>query len=190
MQHHALVSQPVAFPCLQVRATSLQELVYKQGQAGVTKASVSITFHNNDPKNGPTGYEDKEYITVTRQVGVRHMVWGRCMMGGAPSRARWGSGGAESRARWGVGTLWVWVETSRGGVGGREGYIHAGPCEHMQSCSRIRIVLTLPPCGCHCADCHWGAEQVPHQRPRCAREVRCRVRQPAAPCLPACPALL
>lgn len=56
-------------PCPpQVRATSLQELVYKQGQAGVTKASVSITFHNNDPKTGPTGYEDKEYITVTRQV--------------------------------------------------------------------------------------------------------------------------
>ena len=55
---------------LQVRATSLQELVYKQGQAGVTKASVSITFHNNDPKTGPTGYEDKEYITVTRQVST------------------------------------------------------------------------------------------------------------------------
>ena len=60
----------------QVRATSLQELVYKQGQAGVTKASVSITFHNNDPKTGPTGYEDKEYITVTRQVG--HCPSSRC----------------------------------------------------------------------------------------------------------------
>lgn len=52
----------------QVRAASLQELVYKQGQAGVTKATVSITFHNNDPKNGPAGYEDKEFIAVTRQV--------------------------------------------------------------------------------------------------------------------------
>ena len=52
----------------QVRAQSLQELVYKQGQAGITKASVSITFHNNDPQTGPNGYEDKEYITVTRQV--------------------------------------------------------------------------------------------------------------------------
>lgn len=56
--------------CAQVRATSLQELVYKQGQAGVTKASVSITFHNNDPKSGPTGYEDKEFITVTRQIVI------------------------------------------------------------------------------------------------------------------------
>ncbi|GAX82646.1 hypothetical protein CEUSTIGMA_g10072.t1 [Chlamydomonas eustigma] len=54
----------------QVRATNLQELVYKQGQAGVTKATVSITFHNNDPSAGPTGYEDKEYITVTRQIVI------------------------------------------------------------------------------------------------------------------------
>lgn len=63
-------------PCLmlcvvQVRAQNLQELVYKQGSAGITKATVSIVFHNNDPANGPSGYEDKEYITVTRQVGGR-----------------------------------------------------------------------------------------------------------------------
>jgi structural maintenance of chromosome 2 len=51
-----------------VRAQNLQELVYKQGSAGITKASVSIIFHNNDPASGPSGYEDKEYITVTRQV--------------------------------------------------------------------------------------------------------------------------
>jgi hypothetical protein len=54
-----------------VRAQNLQELVYKQGSAGITKATVSIVFHNNEPANGPSGYEDKEYITVTRQV------WGR-----------------------------------------------------------------------------------------------------------------
>lgn len=51
-----------------MRAQNLQELVYKQGSAGITKATVSIVFHNNDPQNGPSGYEDKEYITVTRQV--------------------------------------------------------------------------------------------------------------------------
>jgi structural maintenance of chromosome 2 len=51
-----------------VRAQNLQELVYKQGSAGITKATVSIVFHNNEPANGPSGYEDKEYITVTRQV--------------------------------------------------------------------------------------------------------------------------
>ncbi len=44
--------------------------MYKQGSAGITKASVSITFHNDDPANGPSGYEDKELITVTRQVGL------------------------------------------------------------------------------------------------------------------------
>ena len=54
----------------QVRAQSRQELVYKQGSAGITKASVSITFHNDDPANGPSGYEDKELITVTRQVSM------------------------------------------------------------------------------------------------------------------------
>ncbi|GLC36640.1 hypothetical protein PLESTB_000125000 [Pleodorina starrii] len=54
----------------QVRATSLQELVYKQGQAGITKATVSITFRNDDPKKAPTGFEDKETITITRQVVI------------------------------------------------------------------------------------------------------------------------
>lgn len=62
---------------LQVRAQSLQELVYKQGSAGITKASVSITFHNDDPANGPSGYEDKELITVTRQVTMSAFAW-RC----------------------------------------------------------------------------------------------------------------
>ncbi|GLI60880.1 hypothetical protein VaNZ11_003100 [Volvox africanus] len=54
----------------QVRATSLQELVYKQGQAGITKATVSITFRNDDPKKAPTGFEDKETISITRQVVI------------------------------------------------------------------------------------------------------------------------
>jgi structural maintenance of chromosome 2 len=51
-----------------VRAASLKELVYKQGQAGVTKATVSITFNNADKAQSPVGYEDKDQITVTRQV--------------------------------------------------------------------------------------------------------------------------
>ena len=55
-------------PAPQVRAGSLQELVYKQGQAGVTKASVSIVFNNNDPERSPVGYEHCEQITVTRQA--------------------------------------------------------------------------------------------------------------------------
>ena len=51
-----------------MRANNLQELVYKQGQAGVTKASVSIVFSNADKANSPVGYEQHDQITVTRQV--------------------------------------------------------------------------------------------------------------------------
>ncbi|XP_046750983.1 structural maintenance of chromosomes protein 2 [Diprion similis] len=54
----------------QIRATSLQDLVYKSGQAGVTKASVTITFDNRDRSSSPMGYEDYEEITVTRQVQI------------------------------------------------------------------------------------------------------------------------
>ena len=53
---------------LQVRATNLQELVYKNGQAGITKATVSITFDNSNKKQSPMGYEMYDEITVTRQV--------------------------------------------------------------------------------------------------------------------------
>ncbi|RCV28634.1 hypothetical protein SETIT_5G419000v2 [Setaria italica] len=54
----------------QVRAASLQELVYKQGQAGVTKATVSVVFDNSDRSRSPLGYEDSSEITVTRQIVV------------------------------------------------------------------------------------------------------------------------
>ncbi|MBA0578271.1 hypothetical protein Gorai_020563, partial [Gossypium raimondii] len=54
----------------QVRAANLQELVYKQGQAGVTKATVSIIFDNSDRSRSPLGYEDHSEITVTRQIVV------------------------------------------------------------------------------------------------------------------------
>uniref|UniRef100_A0A914WLN7 RecF/RecN/SMC N-terminal domain-containing protein n=1 Tax=Plectus sambesii TaxID=2011161 RepID=A0A914WLN7_9BILA len=52
----------------QVRATQLQDLVYKQGQAGVTKATVSITFDNTDDSNKPLGYDRYDEIVVRRQV--------------------------------------------------------------------------------------------------------------------------
>ncbi|KAK7100070.1 structural maintenance of chromosomes protein 2-like [Littorina saxatilis] len=53
-----------------VRATNLQELVYKNGQAGVTKATVSITFENLDKKQSPLGYESYDEIVVSRQVVI------------------------------------------------------------------------------------------------------------------------
>ncbi|NXF45400.1 SMC2 protein, partial [Oceanites oceanicus] len=51
-----------------VRASNLQDLVYKNGQAGITKASVSITFDNSDKKQSPLGFEDNDELTITRQV--------------------------------------------------------------------------------------------------------------------------
>ncbi|XP_035420403.1 structural maintenance of chromosomes protein 2 [Cygnus atratus] len=54
----------------QVRAANLQDLVYKNGQAGVNKATVSITFDNSDKKQSPLGFESNDEITITRQVIV------------------------------------------------------------------------------------------------------------------------
>ncbi|CAI5503926.1 unnamed protein product [Closterium sp. Naga37s-1] len=53
-----------------VRASNLQELIYKQGQAGVTRATVSIVFNNHDKAGSPVGYEDHDRITVTRQIVI------------------------------------------------------------------------------------------------------------------------
>ena len=52
----------------QVRAGNLSELVYKQGQAGVNKAVVTIVFNNQDESSSPVGYEQCPEVTVTRQV--------------------------------------------------------------------------------------------------------------------------
>ncbi|KAJ8411111.1 hypothetical protein AAFF_G00181460 [Aldrovandia affinis] len=54
----------------QVRASNLQDLVYKNGQAGITKATVSINFDNSDKKQSPLGFETHDEITVTRQVVI------------------------------------------------------------------------------------------------------------------------
>ncbi|EME31026.1 structural maintenance of chromosome (SMC ATPase family) isoform 2 [Galdieria sulphuraria] len=51
-----------------LRASSLQELIYKQGQSGVHKASVTIIFNNTNKQQTPPGYENCEKITVTRQI--------------------------------------------------------------------------------------------------------------------------
>ncbi|NWU54342.1 SMC2 protein, partial [Dromas ardeola] len=54
----------------QVRAANLQDLVYKNGQAGISKATVSIIFDNSDKKLSPLGFEDNDEITITRQVVI------------------------------------------------------------------------------------------------------------------------
>lgn len=54
----------------QVRASSLQDLVYKGGLAGVTKATVSLIFNNTDKSKAPVGYEQPDEITITRQIVI------------------------------------------------------------------------------------------------------------------------
>ncbi|XP_015189137.1 PREDICTED: structural maintenance of chromosomes protein 2 [Polistes dominula] len=52
----------------QVRATSLQDLVYKSGQAGIQKATVTIIFDNRDRESSPIGYEHHKELVITRQI--------------------------------------------------------------------------------------------------------------------------
>jgi structural maintenance of chromosome 2 len=65
----------------QVRAGNLSELVYKQGQAGINKASVTIVFNNQEESSSPVGYEQCPEVTVTRQVLLggknKYMINGR-----------------------------------------------------------------------------------------------------------------
>lgn len=52
------------------RCNNLRELIYKSGQAGVVKASVSITFDNTDRKQSPPSYESYPEIVVRREVNL------------------------------------------------------------------------------------------------------------------------
>ena len=54
----------------QIRAQNQQDLIYKRGQAGITKASVTIVFDNSDRDKSPIGLENCKQITVTRQVCI------------------------------------------------------------------------------------------------------------------------
>ncbi|KAJ3835823.1 condensin complex subunit SMC2 [Lentinula raphanica] len=53
-----------------MRASNQLDLIYKRGQAGVSKASVTIVFDNSDKEKSPIAYESWKQITVTRQFGV------------------------------------------------------------------------------------------------------------------------
>jgi len=44
------------------------DLIYKRGQAGITKASVTLVFDNTDKAKSPIGFEDYASISVTRQM--------------------------------------------------------------------------------------------------------------------------
>merc|ERR1712187_735506 len=59
-----------------IRVSNMQELLYKQGQEGTKKASVTINFDNCNPKSvhSPIGYENFEEINITRQI----FIGGKC----------------------------------------------------------------------------------------------------------------
>ncbi|KAL1747405.1 RecF/RecN/SMC [Schizophyllum fasciatum] len=65
----------------QMRAQNLQDLIYKRGQAGVTKASVTIVFDNSEKDKSPQGLEGMKEITVTRQItlpiATKYLINGR-----------------------------------------------------------------------------------------------------------------
>lgn len=51
-----------------VRASNLQELIYKYGNAGINKASVTLIFDNTEKKYSPIGCEEYDEIIVTRTI--------------------------------------------------------------------------------------------------------------------------
>lgn len=57
----------IVFSC-KVRVTNLQDLIFKSGQAGVTKAIVSIVFDNTNKDQCPPGYENYDELIISRQV--------------------------------------------------------------------------------------------------------------------------
>ena len=48
--------------------SGLSELIYKEGFAGIEKASVTITFKCPDKERRPSGYENCDTIWITRQI--------------------------------------------------------------------------------------------------------------------------
>ncbi|ORY00671.1 RecF/RecN/SMC [Clohesyomyces aquaticus] len=51
-----------------VRAQNMQDLIYKRGQGGVTKASVTIVFDNSDKSKSPVGHENNAQVSIMRQI--------------------------------------------------------------------------------------------------------------------------
>jgi structural maintenance of chromosome 2 len=51
-----------------IRAEKMQDLVYKGGNSGVTKAMVTLKFDNSNKEFSPAGYERSDTITVSRSI--------------------------------------------------------------------------------------------------------------------------
>ncbi|CAG0904093.1 unnamed protein product, partial [Cyprideis torosa] len=68
-----------------VRVKSLQELVYKNGQTGINKATVTAVFDNRLKSQSPIGYEAQDEIVISRQIVIggknRHLINGTTVPG-------------------------------------------------------------------------------------------------------------
>ncbi|CAG9329662.1 unnamed protein product [Blepharisma stoltei] len=53
-----------------VRVSNLQELIYKNGQAGVTRANVTILFDNTDKERSYEAYKKCDQISVRREISI------------------------------------------------------------------------------------------------------------------------
>lgn len=54
-----------------VRANKLDDLIYKQGQAGITKATVTVVLNNKShPSPLPDAYRKMPEVTITRQIAL------------------------------------------------------------------------------------------------------------------------
>lgn len=53
-----------------VRVNNLQELIYRNGQAGVTKANVTLFFDNTDKTRCPLEYQQCSEISVRREISL------------------------------------------------------------------------------------------------------------------------
>ncbi|XP_050423680.1 structural maintenance of chromosomes protein 2-like [Adelges cooleyi] len=53
-----------------IRAASIQDVIYKSGQAGIQTATVSIKFDNRDKSRSAPRYEHNDEIIISREVGM------------------------------------------------------------------------------------------------------------------------
>ncbi|GFE54495.1 SMC N terminal domain-containing protein [Babesia ovis] len=70
-----------------VRANKLDDLIYKQGQAGITKATVTVVLNNRrQPSPLPDAYRKMPEVTITRQIALGGR--NRYFLNGHPSTPR------------------------------------------------------------------------------------------------------
>lgn len=53
-----------------IRAATMQDVIYKSGQAGVTTATVTINFDNKDKSRSAPHYTHNDEIVISREVGM------------------------------------------------------------------------------------------------------------------------